>query len=547
MKEFVFIKNKNLVPLPDQIEIWETTKDVEVLISNDKKQKSIIYAPEINFYLRNSQDDTLEKAKNILKLYQIRNHIYDLGLDFEENKQIQKRIILVDLEEELADFLKKNNFKVITLKNQEIKGIFGTIGELCAIISDEVEIDFDILIFNHKYSRKDFLRQSGCYNMQNFKDKEALLEFLNSIVPNYTYKNYFSYDLNICQYHSRRSEHCAKCVEICPTTAILKDDENKNLVFSQIDCLECGSCISICPSGSLDSANLPRNSFFKICNFFKKNKIVLISEKISLENLNLALPKNILPLIIKDGWFTPMHFLSLLQSSGANIIFFTKTLSEGNHETIELLNTFFERKFNKKAIFVANNNEEFITQLKQQEFIENLYFEFHNNTLTTRENFSIRMQKLIQNDDFGSLKSGNWIRYGKIEINTQTCTLCLSCVGACNVGALIADHQENALKFNASLCTTCGYCEVSCAEKNTLKLTRSGIEFNPGFFKYQTMAKDELFACIECGKEFATKKAIQKIAEFMKPKFKEDQNKIKTLYCCAECKAKIMIKSMSNL
>ncbi len=32
------------------------------------------------------------------------------------------------------------------------------------------------------------------------------------------------------------------------------------------------------------------------------------------------------------------------------------------------------------------------------------------------------------------------------------------------------------------------------------------------------MAKDELFACIECGKEFATKKAVEKIANLMKPK-----------------------------
>ncbi|EAJ4223391.1 ferredoxin, partial [Campylobacter coli] len=91
---------------------------------------------------------------------------------------------------------------------------------------------------------------------------------------------------------------------------------------------------------------------------------------------------------------------------------------------------------------------------------------------------------------------------------------------------------------------TCGYCEVSCAEKDTLKLTRSGMEFNPNYFEYQTMAKDELFTCIECGKEFATKKAVEKIANLMKPKFGNDESKIKTLYCCADCKAKVMIEAM---
>ncbi len=113
--------------------------------------------------------------------------------------------------------------------------------------------------------------------------------------------------------------------------------------------------------------------------------------------------------------------------------------------------------------------------LKEQEFIQDLKYDFHNNTLTTRENFAKRMQEMIKNEDFGSIESGEWLRYGKVEINPNTCTLCLSCVGACNVGALIADKQENALKFNASLCTTCGYCELSCAEKDTLKLFRSGM------------------------------------------------------------------------
>ncbi|EFN2924938.1 ferredoxin, partial [Campylobacter coli] len=70
MKDFVFIQNENLIPLPDEINIWENCKDEEVLISNEKAQKAQIYAPEINFYLKSSQDEILEKSKNILKLYE---------------------------------------------------------------------------------------------------------------------------------------------------------------------------------------------------------------------------------------------------------------------------------------------------------------------------------------------------------------------------------------------------------------------------------------------------------------------------------------------
>ncbi|MBK1992046.1 4Fe-4S dicluster domain-containing protein [Campylobacter sp. 2018MI35] len=550
MQDFVYVKNDFLIPLEDNITILDKPNENEFLISNDKNQKAQIYAPEINFYLKNSKDDTLKRSKNVSKLYEARLIAYDLGLDLEQVKEVGKNIILVDIKEEISDFLKSKNFKVLNFKNDELISVFGSIGELCAIVkkdSEEIELDFDILLFNGNLDkiRKDFTRQSGCFDISSFKSTEELFEFLEQKTPKYHYKTYITYDLSICQYHQRRSEHCAKCAEICPTTAILKDDERRELEFSQIDCLGCGGCISICPSGSLDYAPMPRNSFFEIANLYKGYKILIIPKKMSLENLELNLKEDILPLMIEgEKWLSNMHFLTLLQNSGANLVFYTNFVSKGSNEAINLLNTIFERKFNKKAIFVAKDKQELENVLEKLEFIQGLSFELHSNFLTTRELFAKRLEHLIADDDLGRVESGEWLRYGQVLINPDTCTLCLSCVGACNVGALIADSKENALKFNPSLCTTCGYCESSCAEKDTLKLVRSGIELNKDYFKYHTLAKDELFACIECGKEFATKKAVEKIANFMKDKFGNDENKIKTLYCCAECKAKVMIKAM---
>ncbi|MEZ4693327.1 MAG: 4Fe-4S binding protein [Aliarcobacter sp.] len=34
----------------------------------------------------------------------------------------------------------------------------------------------------------------------------------------------------------------------------MKNDKNKKLIFSPIECISCGDCVSVCPSGSLDSA-----------------------------------------------------------------------------------------------------------------------------------------------------------------------------------------------------------------------------------------------------------------------------------------------------
>lgn len=52
MKDFVFIQNENLIPLPDEINIWENCKDEEVLISNEKAQKAQIMLEKSIFILK---------------------------------------------------------------------------------------------------------------------------------------------------------------------------------------------------------------------------------------------------------------------------------------------------------------------------------------------------------------------------------------------------------------------------------------------------------------------------------------------------------------
>ena len=137
------------------------------------------------------------------------------------------------------------------------------------------------------------------------------------------------------------------------------------------------------------------------------------------------------------------------------------------------------------------------------------------------------------------------MRYGEISINENSCTLCLSCVGACNTGALFADNSDNSIKYNASICTTCGYCVASCAEKDTIKLKTGEIKLQKDYFSYKILVKDELFKCIECGKEFAPSKAVMRVANIMSDKI-SDPLMQKTLYCCANCKAKLMIQQMHD-
>lgn len=545
MNEFGFLNiNSDEIVLDDAIKVLESPSEEKFLIANSKELDAIIYAPEINFYLKNTVQNTLLKAQNSLKLYEIRATAFDMAKDVDFTKKIGKNIVLISNEEEnsLIKVLLNNEFKVLKFDHNEIKLIYGAAGELNAIIlkeDGEFELDFDLLLV--KNAKEYMLRQSGCFEIKDLKNEE-ILNLLEFFSPNYPYKKAISYDSMICQYANRRSIHCSKCVDACPTVAIMKDDEKKELIFSDIDCVACGKCTSVCPSGSLEYNLVPRNSFSEIISFYEDNIVLLFDESIDIEKIDLKLSQNILPLALKSvNFLDQSHILSILQTTGANFVILAKYLGDGIKESVDLLNEIYEKIWQEKAVYLAKDEKELKQTLGHLKFISGSKYIIDERELSKREIFSKRLLALVKDNDYGKTRCGEWVRYGKITINQDSCTLCLSCIGACNTGALYADEANKSINFNASLCTTCGYCENSCAEENTLQLFRDGIWLNKDYFNYQILAKDEMFRCIQCNKEFATLKSIEKISTLLKNHFKDDPLKLKTIYCCADCKVKLML------
>ena len=542
MKEFGFYNDFDpSLMLNDQIEI---NGSGEYLVANSPKLKASVYAPEINFYLKNTTDSVLDKAKNALLLYEARAICFDTAKDIDYEKQVGKNVVIVSNagRENLANSLREKGFRVIELTHFEIKFIYGAVGELSVLIlreNEEFEVDCDFFLVEN--AREYMLRQSGCYEIATMDD-DSVVKLLERKSPTFNYKSYVYYDSTICQYHERRSEICGKCSDVCPTVAILKEDETKHLVFSHVDCINCGECVSVCPSGALDYSRMPKNTFLDIAKTYKGKNILIVPKKMDLENLNLELPQNLLPFAIEgEKFLSEAHLLTLLQESGSNLIIYCDKMSRGTKDAVSILNQIYEFKFNTQAVLIAKSKSELEEALKKARLIEGSLQSLVEYAMPKREVFAKRLEKFIGDENLGVVKTGENISYGTVEINRDSCTLCLSCVGACNVSALVADKKTNSIVFNPSICTACGYCEVSCAEKDTIFLHRGKIELKPQYFTYNELAKDELFACIECGKEFATKKAVRKIASIMRPRFNGDESKIKALYCCSDCKAKVMI------
>ena len=556
MQEFIYYNPKELdFPVSEEIFVTtniEDTKEKTFLISNSDEVNCELVAQEIDFYIKNSQDNLSKKISNVRKLYEVAVTKYDFAQDMSYSQEITKDVLLItNNKEDYDNFISKVNpddFELFSINEEILKDIKGHIGNLQVTVIDDEDDEIvlnvsQIVWFDAKQMG---LNQSGTFD-PNLSSIEEIIKTLKQNINSYSYKKFTTYNQNICQYHGRREEICSKCEEVCPTVAITKDDKTKTLAFSQIDCHGCGGCVSVCPSGAIDYAPSNKEALFEMSKFYKDTHPLVIPQKMNMQTLEVSLKENILPFAIEGEKF--LHestLLTLLQMSGSQVIFYSDFLSKGTKDSIRILNDIYQKRYSKDAIIVVMNKEELEEAIKEVSFIENSYFNFNQEGLNKREIFSHRLQKIVGNDNLGVVQTGEHVHYGKVEVNEVNCTLCLVCVGACNVGALIADAKDNTLRLNPSICTSCGYCEVSCPEKDCLTIKRDIIELEPNWFKDNVLAQDKLFACVECGKEFATTKSIEKIASIMGPIFASDPVKHRSLYCCADCKPKIMMQNYFN-
>lgn len=549
-KEYVFYDTVGIdFPLSDAIERVQSPIKGDFLVSNDPEAEAVIYAPEVNFYLRHSQDSIAQKISNVSKLYEIRAIGFDFAQDMDYAQEVGNKVLIVSddpAHEALKAQLTSETFTVIMLPSSMILDVNGHIGALHVTLKKEgelLDVECDQIIW---WDAPQFaMKQSGVYD-PSLIGLEGALKKLCDNRGEYHYKNFINYDSSICQYHERREEVCGKCAEVCPTVAILKEDEEKHLAFSHIDCHGCGGCISVCPSGALDYTQMPRIAFSHVSEYFKGTTALIIPHKMDLNSIDIPLRAGVLPLMIEGEKFLhEAHLLNLLQTSGSPVIFYTDFISKGTGDVIRILNEIFEKKYHQKAIYVCEDATELARIFESIEsFPPECLYGINEEGLRKREIFSARLSHLVGTEDLGVVKTGEHVHYGDIRIDESKCTLCLSCVGACNVRALTAHPEDNSLRFNASICTNCGYCEVTCPEKECLTVVKDAISLKPSWFSQRIMAKDTLFACIECGKEFATTKAVEKIAAMMTPLFMGDPVKLKTLYCCAECKPKVIFSAL---
>ena len=340
------------------------------------------------------------------------------------------------------------------------------------------------------------------------------------------------FNKNICDATDKDGNVCTACVGVCESSAIVFDGAFKQISISFADCTACQKCVSVCPSGALEESEYNLESMIAMLEACKGNGLFVASEA-DLASYGGELPEDTVIFCAPNYSFLNELYLSLFAfKTGGAVYFISKeSLPVALQDSIDDTNRLFGA-FGKQAVSFLTD------KTSRQKSFEPITKRF--------ENMSLRMAvsegfKALNN--FSSINVDGVNMFASVNVD-DSCTLCMGCAFVCKTGAFYADEKEKALTLNESLCSGCGHCENICPEKSIV-VTRGLFRAERPYFEFKSVAKDELFCCVECGKPFATSKAIAKVASVFSGIFL-DEDKKRTLYCCADCKPKIMLRDFAD-
>lgn len=136
----------------------------------------------------------------------------------------------------------------------------------------------------------------------------------------------------------------------------------------------------------------------------------------------------------------------------------------------------------------------------------------------------------------------NGASFGRVEIETTDCTLCMSCVSICPTQALTSAPDTPQLSFLEDNCVQCGLCTQACPE--------SVLTISPRYLldpvqrtEPQILHQEQPFCCISCGEPFATQSVVTLMLKKLTGHSMFDSDGLRRLEMCADCRVIDIVKT----
>jgi ferredoxin len=393
--------------------------------------------------------------------------------------------------------------------------------------------------------------------------EQALFELAN-LVGEFEKPQYVSYKASICAHNRSGITGCTRCLDLCPTGAITEAGES--LEFDPYICAGCGSCAAACPTGAV-SYDLPGNEHALIrlrtlssvyhdaggdAPTLLVHDLKYGEEMISaISRFGDGLPASVIPYAVNDvNQFGQVEAFAALAYGFVHVFALVNPAhseeNQGLLDSAALVNHVLDGLgYGDSCLTIVDASD--------PDAVAQLLYNERDKPILTRASFTPSGDKrtLIRNalnhlhehaptpEDILALPAG--APFGTINIDTDGCTMCLSCVSACPVNALVENSEKPQLRFRESACVQCGLCKATCPEKVISLEPR--LNFTNDALNLVVLNEEEPFECIRCGKPFGVKSMIDNMtAKLEGHSMFPDPATLERIRMCDDCR----IVAMTN-
>lgn len=371
---------------------------------------------------------------------------------------------------------------------------------------------------------------------------------------------YVSYDAEICAHSRSRKIGCTNCLDACPAGALASDGER--ILVDHGVCGGCGSCSASCPTGAISyrypkRADLITRLQVLVSTYLRAggtHPVVLFHEEThggeliaAMARFGRGLPANVLPVPVFAVTELGHEIMASTLAAGAE----RAVILAGPERQDEMLPLETQAALSTSfltALGLEAESPRITTMVETDpDVVEERLFALSAAPQPAYRGFSaVGTKREIARQALSALHEASasaperialpkGAPYGRIHVDTEGCTLCLSCVGACPTGAIIDNPDRPQLRFQEAACVQCGLCKETCPEQVISLEPR--YDFTPAAQSDIVLYEEEPFECISCGKPFGTKKTIERIVSRLEGhSMFQSQAQLDVIRMCDDCR-----------
>ncbi|MCK0149719.1 4Fe-4S binding protein [Marivita sp. S6314] len=368
---------------------------------------------------------------------------------------------------------------------------------------------------------------------------------------------YVALEPALCAHSRAEQSGCSKCLNICPTGAITSAGDH--VAIDPMICAGCGACTALCPSGAITYDAPPVSAVFRrletLATTYRKAggqapRLLVHDADHGIEMIQLAarfgrgLPADVIPFETDSlAGFGHAEMMAALSCGFVHVDILMSPRTERDTPDHEAA----------LACALAGAPRVHILDVADPDALSDHLFNASVDALSATPTLPIGTRRQVArvsakalNPEAEVIALPDHAPYGAVLVNTDACTLCLSCVSLCPSGALGDNPDLPQLLFQEDACLQCGLCANICPEdaialEPRMNLTETALS-------QVVLNEEEPFACIECGALFGVKSTIEKISEKLAGKHSmfATSDAAKMIKMCDNCRIQAQYHSENN-